>query len=73
MVKTRSSQSTDERSKALFPELIDDNLKTPLYTELARGSHRSELLLVHHLHETSVPYIKSLATGYTQSRMIHKL
>ena len=70
MVKSRSSQSSDEKSKALFPELRDDNPKTPLCSELAVGSHKSELLLIHHLHETSLPYIRSLASGYKIRKVV---
>ena len=37
---------------------------------LARGEHKSELILIHHLHEVALPFIKSLSKGYQIRKII---
>jgi adenosylhomocysteinase len=53
-----------------FPELYEDTLKTPLCEFLAKGKHKSELILIHHLHEVAYPFIKSIAQGYKIRKII---
>ncbi|MBU1930382.1 hypothetical protein KJ972_02645 [Candidatus Micrarchaeota archaeon] len=53
-----------------FPELYEKNPKTPLCVRLARGKHNSELILIHHLHHVSIPFIRSLSKGYTIRKII---
>ncbi len=53
-----------------FPDLYEDILKTPLCEILAKGRHRSELILIHHLHEVALPFIKSMAQGYKIRKII---
>jgi len=53
-----------------FPELYETTISTPLCSKTAQGKHKAELILIHHLHEVSVQYIKSLAEGYKIKKII---
>jgi len=53
-----------------FPELYETTISTPLCLKTAQGDHKSELILIHHLHEVSVPYIKALAKSYKLKKII---
>ena len=53
-----------------FPELYEDSPKTPLCERLAKGKHKSELILIHHLHEVSLPFILGLSEGYSIRKII---
>lgn len=56
--------------KPLFPELLDPEPKTPFCSSIARGNHDSEMILVHHLRETAVPFARSVAEGYKIRKII---
>lgn len=49
--------------KPLFPELLDPAPKTPFCSEIAKGDHDSEMILIHHLRETAVPFVRSVSEG----------
>ncbi len=53
-----------------FPELIDTTPNTPFCSSIARGKHNADVILIHHLHETSLPFIKSVAKGYSIRHII---
>lgn len=67
------SNNIQERTKwknSPFPDLYEDKPKTPFCETLARGKHKSELILIHHLHEVALPFIKSLAESYRIRKII---
>jgi len=54
---------------SLFPELYDSP-EMPLCTKMANKKHKSHLILVHHLNEPSLPFIKALSKAYIIEKII---
>ena len=53
-----------------FPALYENKIQTPLCEFLANGKRNSEIILIHHLHEVALPFIKAIANGYKIRKII---
>jgi adenosylhomocysteinase len=52
-----------------FPELYEKHLSTPLCEDLAKKNEKISLIIIHHLHEAGLIFIRALAKKYK----IHKI
>ena len=52
-----------------FPELYEKHSSTPLCEDLAKKNEKVSLIIIHHLHEAGLVFIRSLAKKYK----IHKI
>ncbi|MBT4349186.1 hypothetical protein HN670_04005 [bacterium] len=52
-----------------FPELYEEHISTPLCEDLIKKNEKVGLIIIHHLHEAGLSFIRSLAEKYK----IHKI